>query len=133
MTFNRKHIPQDNKICGSVDLNERSRDSYQSYSSARPNDLASQKRTCNERLRFLFELDKKREEQLKKDYEALEARKKQQEEETQKRINIKRALADTDYISKKNIKIVPSSPLYYHRNPITNTNKMVFSHNHIEF
>lgn len=60
----------------------------------------SQIRDSNERLRTLQELDMRQEEQLRKDFAALEVRKKQQETETQRRINAKKSrLAETGYLS----------------------------------
>ena len=59
----------------------------------------TQLRDSNDRLKALLELDRRREEQLKKEFEALEIRRKQQEEETQRRINIKKVrLAETGYL-----------------------------------
>jgi len=60
----------------------------------------TQLRDSNDRLKALQELDKRREEQIKKEFEALELRRKQQEEDTQRRINIKKVrLAETGYLA----------------------------------
>lgn len=62
----------------------------------------TQLKESNDRLRALQELDKRREEQLKKEMAALDAKRKVQEEETQKRINIKKVrLAETGYMNSK--------------------------------
>lgn len=129
MVFDKKYGPQarrDKSVYGSVDLAQgRSRYDFKSRLQPGADTLAPQRtlaRASNDRLRFLLELEKKREEQLKKEYEALEARRRQREEETQKRISVKRALAETDYLPKKNVHVVPSSPLYYWRNPVTSLN-----------
>ncbi len=59
-----------------------------------------QLRESNDRLRALQELDRRREDQLKKEFAALEVKRKQQDEETQRRINIKKVrLAETGYIN----------------------------------
>ena len=59
-----------------------------------------QLRESNERLKALQELDRRREEQLKKEMAALDIRRKQQEEETQRRINLKKVrLAETGPIN----------------------------------
>lgn len=64
--------------------------------------LRSQLKESNNRLRALQELDRRREEQLAKEIAALELRRKQQEEETQKRINLKKVrLAETGPIVAK--------------------------------
>ena len=122
----------DKRLLGPVDFIEKSLDNCKPYNSVKSKDLISQKKASNERIQFLFELDKKHEKQWKKDYEVLEARKKQQEEETQKRISIKRALAGTDYISKKNIRIIPGNPLNYCGSSTSDMNKLVFSYNYLE-
>ena len=58
-----------------------------------------QLRESNNRLKALEDLDKKREAQLKKDFEELEMRRKQQREEIRKRINRKKViLTETDQL-----------------------------------
>ena len=60
----------------------------------------SQLRESNDRLKTLQDLDRRREEQLKKEFAALDMRRKQQEEETQRRINLKKVrLAETGYLN----------------------------------
>lgn len=135
MTFEKEYKPRGDRLFESVDFTKRKRKvRYASLNEAKPlvGNWYTQKNAANERLRILFELDKKREDQLKKEYEALEARRRQQEEETQRRISIKKALAETDYISKKKIQVLPSSPLYYCRNPVTNITRLVLSYNYLE-
>lgn len=57
-------------------------------------------RDSNNRLKALQELDKRREAQLKKEFEALEIRRKQQENETKKRISLKQMrLTETEPLS----------------------------------
>ncbi len=75
--------------------------SYQSLIQKTPSQQMrrTQLKDSNDRLKALQELDRRREEQLKKEFEALEIRRKQQEEETQRRINIKKVrLAETGYL-----------------------------------
>lgn len=61
-----------------------------------------QLKESNNRLRALQELERRREEQMKKEIEALEMKKIQQEDETQRRISIKKIrLAETGPISTK--------------------------------
>ena len=67
-----------------------------------PDIKRSQLKESNNRLKALQDLDRRREEQLKKEFEALDMRRQQQEEETQRRISLKKVrLAETGYLNMK--------------------------------
>jgi len=69
--------------------------------------LRYQMKESNNRLRALQELDKKREVQLAKEIAALEEKRKLQEEETKRRINLKKVrLAETGPISAKSPSVI---------------------------
>jgi len=62
---------------------------YEIHAMNQDNSIEVQLRDSNNRLKALQDLDKRREAQLKKEFEALEQRRKEQEEETKKRISLK--------------------------------------------